>query len=483
MIDMKNSSEFYASIDIGTQNVVILVGKILTSGKLFIVAKSVVKVNQNAVVRGEIKKLDIKDSINTALEEIRKSYGYDIKSAFVALSGQHIVCEKHSGYRYLNNADGAVEKQDIEELYLNMENLKFDSGKAVISILPQSYILDDEEQSDPLFMIGNKLEGIFNIVIGDNKIISLFERVLKECNVDISKKTLSSIASSKAVLMEGEMEQGVMVVDIGAGTTDVAIYADDSLKYLGVIPIGGNIINKDIRTIGILEKYIEKLKVNQGNALSSTVDENISIALPPIGKLSSKEVSQKVLSNIIEARCVDIITYLIDILETTGLKNRLISGIVITGGCGNMKNINLLFEKYFDCYVRVASPIENVDEISYEYIEDPMYSTAIGLLLDGIESEFPSIVVKQEKSEPKLVIEIEVEPEEADLFTGNEKEPITQEEENPNDDQEENQEEAIEVSEESEEPEEPTQTMDDKPKKNMFGDFGKKLKKFITEIE
>lgn len=467
MIEMKNSSEFYASIDIGTQNIVILVGKMLTSGKLLIVGKSVVKVSQNTVIRGEIKKLDIKDSINKALEEIRKSYGFDIKSAFVALSGQHIVCEKHSGYRYLNNTEGAVEKEDIDELYMNMESMKFDSGKAVISILPQSYILDDEEQSDPLYMIGHKLEGIFNIVIGDNKIISLFERVLKDCNVNISKKTLSSIASSRAVLMEGEMEQGVMVIDIGAGTTDVAIYADDNLKYLGVIPLGGNIINKDIRTIGILEKYIEKLKISQGNALSSTVDENNSIALPPIGKLSSKEISQKVLSNIIEARCVDIITYLIDILETTGLKNKLISGIVITGGCANLNNINLLFEKYFDCNVRVASPVESVDELSYEYIEDPMYSTAIGLLLDGIENDFPSLVFKQELVQEGSDIEVnrtaeeEVVVEEKDLFSENEK--VLEPE--------------IEQEQEVEEP------IEEKPKSTMFKDFGKKLKKFMTEIE
>lgn len=400
-----SSADYFASIDIGTSNIVILVAQKLTNGKLRIVAKSCIATKPNTMVRGEIKNIEIIKSIKEGLDEISKNYGLSIKSAYVGLSGQHIVCEKHTGNLFIRNSEGAVEEHDIDNLMASMRSMKFDPGKDVISILPQTYVLDSVEHTNPIGMLGNRLEGIFNIVIGDKENITLFSRILKKVNVSVSNLLLSSIASSRAVLIDGEKELGVMVVDIGAGTTDISIYYDNNLKYMGVIPIGGNIINRDIKTTGILEKYVEKLKVCYGNAMSSTVDPNLTISLPPVGRTAGKEVSAVALSNIIEARLMDIITFLTDILNTTGLKNKLTAGIVLTGGGANIKNIDKLFEQHFDCQIRIASPTEYVDEDYFQYIEDPIYSTAVGLLLEGQQSGEQSVVeLFKEEAEVELVV-------------------------------------------------------------------------------
>ena len=462
---MTKLPEYYASIDIGTQNIVVLVGKPLNSGKLQIVAKSVIKTNNNAVDKGEIKSIDIEKSISAALDEIKNNFGYVIKSAFVGLSGQHILCKKEHEYIFIKGSEGAVEQEDLDCLYQNAKGRKIEPGKEIISILPQTLILDGEELVNPIGMLGNKLEGVFNVVIGDKANISLFSRVLSKCNIEISQTTLSSVASSKAVLEEGEAELGVMVVDIGAGTTDVAIYIDNNLKYLGVIPIGGSGINRDIRSIGVLEKYIERLKIAYGNALPSTVDENLTIALPSVGRAKGKEVSVLNISNIIEARFIDIIAYLVDIINNNGVSNKLLSGIVLTGGVSNMLNIESLFSRYFSCDIRVSTPIESVDEISHELIQDGKYATAVGLLIEGISSGKESVVEQFIPAPEEIPEEQETEEEialihgQGDLFS-------------EQDDSDETTEDPIE---EEEEPK--------APKKSFFDSLGSSLKNFISKID
>ena len=207
---MTKLPEYYASIDIGTQSIVVLVAKPLNSGKLQIVAKSVVKTSYNAIDKGEIKNVEIEKTIAIAIEEVKINFGYNIKSAFVGLSGQHILCKKEHEYIFVKGVDGAVEKEDLECLYHNAKGRKIDPGKDIISILPQTFLLDGEELDNPLGMLGNKLEGVFNVIIGDKANISLFSRVLSKCDIEISQITLSSVASSKAVLEEGEAELGVM---------------------------------------------------------------------------------------------------------------------------------------------------------------------------------------------------------------------------------------------------------------------------------
>lgn len=406
--------KLHASLDIGTQNIVVLVGKLLLSGKLQIIAKSSVKTSKNSVSRGEIKSLEIVSSIKKALDLIKINYNLDIKSAYVSLSGQHISSIKHSTSKFIKNKDGAVEEIDLNELISSIKDIKIEAGKAIISALPQSYVLDGSELSSPIGMLGNKLEGVFNIVLGDQHNINLFSNVVSKSGISIAETILSSIASTRAVIYDGEQELGVMVVDIGAGTTDVSIYVDNSLKYLGVIPVGGNLINNDIHTIGILEKDIEYLKIYHGNALASKVDEHICIELKSIGRVGGKEIPKITLARIVQARCIDFITHIIGILNSTGLKSRIRSGIVLTGGVANLENIGELFEKYFDCPIRIATPNEHVDEISYDMIEDPMYSTAVGLLLEGIdgsglsEVEYCNITSEENSIiEPEDIIEIQ----------------------------------------------------------------------------
>ncbi len=478
---MINCKDCIASIDIGTQNIIILVGKKLVSNNKFqIIAKSVIPNKPTHMLRGEIRNLDIVQSIENALEEIRINYDLNIKSAYVGLSGQHIVCEKQRGYVFVKNPEGAVSERDLNELNDSMRNYKLEPGKEVISILPQTYILDGVELVNPLGMIGSKLEGEFNIIIGDQKQIELFDRVLKKCKLGISDIILSSIASSRSVLYEGEEEMGVMVVDLGAGTTDVAIYADNNLKYMGVIPIGSNMINRDIKSIGIMEKYIERLKKTHGSAFSANVDENTVVALPGVGRNNGKEVSLLDIANIIEARNVDIIHYLVDILNSTGMKNKILSGIVLTGGGANMKDIDLLYQKYFDCEIRVATPCEQVDEQYWDMIEDPIYATAVGLLLEGAESSRKCLVEEyiptpEELENSELVLKEDNSTTKESSLELFEEEPEEQPAEQIIQEQEEIEEEKVEEEEVVSEPKE--------KKQSVFTSLGNKFMKFVNEIE
>lgn len=388
----RNCSKYHAAIDIGTQNVIILVGKILSTGKIQIVAKSLVEVAKDSVKRGEVKSYTVVGAINSALDVIRTEYSLEIKSAYISLSGQHIESIEQHGYEIISNAEGAVEEADLEKLTLSMFDAKVKPGNSIISVLPKSYIIDNVVQTMPIGMLAERIDVVFNLVCCDDKCKEFLTNTLSKCGIKIENIILSSIASSRAVLYDGEQELGVIVVDIGAGTTDVAVYLDNNLIYLGVIPIGGDIINKDIRTIGIMSKHAESLITNHGNALASSVDPNIVIELPTANKHANNEISKIVISNIIQARIYDILVYLAGIVNSLEIGDKLNSGVVITGGVAKIENIDKLFKKYFKCPVRIASPTDNVDEVSEDLLADSRYSTAVGLLIEGIDNKGQSRV-------------------------------------------------------------------------------------------
>ena len=397
---MEKEANYIVAIDMGTSNVVTLIGKKAEDGKISIVASSCVK--SNGMARGDVKNTDqIVNAVKESLLAIEKEYGIKVCEAYVGLSGQHIKCEQHSGYVSVTNREGEVREDDVLRLSDDMRNISVPPGEVIIHILPQNYILDDDPDiSHPVGMVGKRLAGVFNIITGDKNNLALVDRCMRRADVNIVDVILNSLASAEAVLVDDEKELGVAVVDIGGGTCDICIYYDKTIRYLGVIPIGGNIINKDIKSCGVLERLVEKLKVKFGSAMSDSVPENQVITLPSINSTPSKEISQKTLASIIEARMMDVIERLEEIIERVGYKGKLSGGIVLTGGGAQLKDLDKLFARHLKCEVRIAFPDLYVTADSVEKVNSPMYSTAVGLLLKGAVIGRPTKTIAFKKSKP-----------------------------------------------------------------------------------
>lgn len=397
---MAEVTNYIVAMDIGTSNVVTLVGEKMEGGKIHIVSSSITP--SAGIARGDVRNVEqIVSSIEKSIDQIAEESNIKICEAYIGLSGEHIKCSLHGGYVFVKNKDSEVSRADVDELSESMRNVKVDPGQTIIHILPQNYILDgDSDISQPVGMIGKKLEGRFNMVMGAKENLSHLERCLNRSKIGITEVILSSLASAEAVLLDDEKELGVIVVDIGGGTTDVCIYYDKTVRYMGVIPIGGNFINKDIKSYGVLERHVENLKVKFGRAVSDLVPDNKIITLAGINNIPSKEISQKTLSSIIEARMMDIVEKLIEILDDLNYRDKLKGPIVLTGGCANLQDIDKLFEKHLGRDVRIASPSIYVSEESIKKVSQPQFSTAVGLLLKGMVVGRPTKVITFDKPRP-----------------------------------------------------------------------------------
>lgn len=377
---------YYAAIDIGTSNIIALVGRQSSDNKMEIIAESTIP--SNGVVRGDIRNTnDVVAGVTHAVEKIESEYGIKILEAYVGLSGQHIKFMQKDGYVSINNKEGEVTSDDVIRLSKEMNNITIPPGEAIIHILPQSYCIDDDSDViEPIGMVGNRLNGVFNIITGNNDRLMLIKRCLNRAKVDMKTIILSSLASAEAVLVDDAKELGVVVVDLGGGTTDVAIYHDKTMRFLGVIPIGGEVINKDIRAMGVLERLVEKLKIKFGAAFSDDVADNQVIKLQG----PSSEISQKDLAMAIEARVMDIIENLEKMIDSAGYSGKLKGGIVLTGGGAQLKGIDKLFARHFKCTVTIAKASLYITNDSKEIVDSPAYSTAVGLLLRATQIGKPS---------------------------------------------------------------------------------------------
>lgn len=380
--------DYYVAIDLGSSNVVVAVGEKTQDNALRIVDLAVTPVKGQGVSCGEIKNIEsVAKSIKEALEQIENRLGIKITEAYTGISGHHIKCAKHSYFVYVGQ-DGEICEQDIVRLKDSMYNVQPPEGETILKILPQNYIIDDrEEATNPVGMFGKKLEATFNFIIGNKAAVSRLEKALLKVDVKQLKMFLNPLLSAEAVVLPDEKELGVAVIDIGAGTTDICIYCDNTIRHVAVIPIGADIINRDIRAYGILERYVEDLKVQYGSALSAEAASDKLIKIP--GR-TPREISFKNLSAIIEARMKDILDYVMAEIKQSGNDKKLGAGIVVTGGGANLKELDTLIREYTDMDVRIACADIKVSEDSVDKVLDPAYSTVVGMLAQVMDCGYQS---------------------------------------------------------------------------------------------
>lgn len=379
------SSEIIVGLDIGTTKIAALVGRKNEFGKLEILGMG--KSDSVGVTRGVVSHITpTVQAIQRAVEEAENKAGVEINVVNVGIAGQHIKSLQHRGIRMRNSLDDEISHGDIDALVEDMYKLVMLPGEEIIHVLPQEYIVDNEQGiKDPIGMSGIRLEANFHIITGQIAAAKNIYKCVRKAGLEVAELTLEPLASSEAVLSEEEKEAGVVLVDIGGGTTDIAIFQDGIIRHTAVIPFGGNIITEDIKEgCTIIKKQAELLKVKFGSALASENLENDIVAIPGLRGREPKEISIRNLAHIIQARMEEIIEQVYYEIKNSGYEKRLIAGLVVTGGGSQLRHITQLFEFMTGMDTRIGYPTEHL-AAGTEEVTSPMYSTGVGLVIKGFE--------------------------------------------------------------------------------------------------
>jgi len=395
-----NNSDIIVGLDIGTTKVSIIIGKRNQFNKIEILATG--KSVSSGVSRGIVSNIDkTVGSIKLALEEVKNKNNIEINEVVVGIAGQHIKSLQHRGEIVRDNIDIEIGQEDIDKLKENMFKLITIPGEEVIHVIPQEYTVDGEDGiQDPKGMAGVKLEANFHVITAQVGAVRNIMRCVEKAGLTPKELILEPFASAIATLDEDELREGVALVDIGGGTTDVAIFLDKIIRHTAVIPFGGNIVTKDIKTgLSILDKQAELLKIKFGSAMYTDDQENVMVSIPGLRGREPKEIAVKNLSEIIGARMKEIIDLVYHEIKVSGYENKLMTGIVLTGGGSQLKSLQQLVSFITAKETRIGYPNEHLSSESKDLVTSPMFSTGVGLVLKGFENKLVSF--KNDTSEEK----------------------------------------------------------------------------------
>ena len=407
---MRNK-EIAVGLDIGTTKIVAMIGRMNDNGKVEVLGVGVAK--SLGVSKGMVSNITkTVNSIKEAVSKAEESSGIKIEEVTVGIAGQHIRSLQHSDYITRPNHEDVINEEDLKRLVNQVHKLVMLPGEEIIHVLPQDYKVDsDGEITDPVGMYGSRLEANFHVVVGQITSIKNIVRCVKSAGLKLSGITLEPLASADATLSKEEKEAGVALVDIGGGTTDIAIFKDNMIRHTSVIPFGGNVITEDIKEgCAIIERHAELLKEKFGSAWPGENKENEIVSIPGLNGREPKEISLKTLSQIIKARVQEILEHSYLELKHYGCdepKKRLIAGIVMTGGGSNLKHIRQLSEFLTGMDVRIGFSKEHmVGDFAAEF-SSPEYATSVGLLMKALED--CQYEMEEEEMEVSTEISLEVE--------------------------------------------------------------------------
>ena len=397
-----NNSNIIVGLDIGTTKVSIIIGRRNKFNKIEILGTG--KSLSSGVSRGIVSNIDkTVTSIKLALEEIEKKDNIKIRDVVVGIAGQHIKSLQHRGEIVRDNIEIEIGQDDIDKLKDNMFKLITIPGEEVIHVIPQEYTVDGEDGiQDPKGMAGVKLEANFHVITAQVGAVRNIMRCVEKAGLSPKELILEPFASAIATLDEDELREGVALVDIGGGTTDVAIFLDKIIRHTAVIPFGGNIVTKDIKTgLSILDKQAELLKIKFGSAMYTDDQENVMVSIPGLRGREPKEIAVKNLSEIIGARMKEIIDLVYHEIKVSGYENKLMTGIVLTGGGSQLKNLQQLVSFISAKETRIGYPNEHLSSESKDLVISPMFSTGVGLVLKGFENKVSSFQNEDNKIDEK----------------------------------------------------------------------------------
>ena len=380
-------SEIIVGLDIGTTKIACIVGRKNEYGKIEILGYG--KAPSIGVSRGVVSNIEkTVQSIRRAVDEAELKSGVDINFVHVGIAGQHIKSHQHRGNLVRNSLDSEVDQGDIDMLIEDMHKLVMQPGEEIIHVIPQEYIVDKELGiKDPIGMSGISLEANFHIITGQITAAKNINKCVLKSGMNVEDLILEPLASAEAVLSEEEKEAGIALVDIGGGTTDVAIFQDGIIRHTAVIPLGGNIITEDVKEgCSIISNQAEALKVKFGSALASENKEEEIVSIPGLRGRNPKEITLKNLASIIQARVEEIVEHVFYEIQNSGYEKKLIGGIVLTGGGAQLKHIAQIFEFLTGMDTRIGLPNEHLASNVTEELSSPLFATGIGLVIKGLQN-------------------------------------------------------------------------------------------------
>ena len=416
-----NEGKIIVGLDIGTTKVACIVGRKAENGKIEILGYG--KTISTGVRRGVVTNIfDTVEAIKTAVKQASDQSGVEINRVSVGIAGQHIKSLQHRGVLMRDHHDTEISEAELERLRNDTFKINMTPGEEIIDVIRQDTYVDGELATNPVGMLGNKIEANFHVIIGQTSAAKNIIKCIQSAGLDMDYMILEPIASAQAVLDEDEKDAGVVLIDIGGGTTDIAIFKDKKIQHTAVIPFGGNIITEDICSgCSIIKHYAEEVKVKFGSALASENRDDEVVSIPGIRGREPKEISFKSLAHIIQARLEEIFELVKYEIQKAKTDNQLIAGIVLTGGGAMMKHIQQLAEFKTGLEVRIGYPNEHLNQNDMKELSSPMYSTSIGIVIETIarmeHDEFlqASKKAEEERNSSKLPVEPIVEtPEQAE---------------------------------------------------------------------
>ncbi len=383
-------NEIIVGLDIGTTKIACFVGMRAENDKVKILGFG--KTESIGVEHGVVKSItSTAESITKAVNEAADQAGVDIEEVWVGIAGQHIKSNPSHGSVIIPPEHTLIEKEDVERLEKEQYNIQLPPGEQIIHVFAQQYIVDREPLSreiKPVGVAGKVLEADFHMVTANVQNLQYIKYAVEHAGLKIKGVVLEPLASSKAVLDDSDRAAGVAMVDIGGGTTDIAIFKEGIIRHTSVLPLAGNAITNDIRQgCNILKKQAESLKVKFGSCLVQAGSESDVISIPGIRSQAPREIYVKTLAGIINARTKMIMEQVDYEIKLSGTEKKLIAGVVLTGGGAQLKNIKDLCELITTTDTRIGIPNEHLDpeSVSYAELAHPMYATGIGLVLYGLE--------------------------------------------------------------------------------------------------
>jgi len=394
-------SPIVVGLDIGTTKIACFVGRKNEHGKIEIISMG--KSESLGVGRGVVENIDktVQSILNAVkITESNQEGRLKIANVNVGIAGQHIKSMQHRGIYNRRDRHGEISQKDIDRFIEDMYNMVMAPGEEIITVIPQEYIVDNlNEIKEPIGMPGSRLEANFHIITGQVHNVMNIRKCVDRAGLKVKDIILEPIASADAVLSDEEKEAGVVLVDIGGGTTDVAIFQDGLIRHTAVIPFGGNIITQDIKEgCKIMQKPAEALKVGYGCALATEAKDNEVVCIPGLRGRQPKEITMKNLASIIQARMEEIIDLVYYEIKNSGYQKKLIGGIVVTGGGAQLKHLPQLFEFMTGMDTRIGYPNEHLANTNnLAELASPIYSTGIGLVMKGFETAKESVSMTEQE--------------------------------------------------------------------------------------
>ena len=376
---------YTVAVDLGSSNVVVAVGEKAAEGQMEVA--SIVSKPVEGVNAGKIENIElVSRAIREAMSEAEEQLGIRITVAYAGISGDFVRCARHTDHVFVYDPQNGVNQKDVDALFDRMRNVQAPDDETIMERVPQNYVVDDnQEVKNPVGSFGKKLSSTFNFILCLRTPMQRLDMALKRLGIKMLGVTSNAIATAEAVLLPDEKEEGVAVVDIGGGVTDVAVYYRNVVRYIATIPMGAMAINRDIRTMSVPEKHVESLKQKYGSAVADLAPEDKLIRVNGRTAREAKDILLRNLATVIEARATDIAEFVLQEIRDSGYAGKLAYGIVLTGGSAKLKDVDELFRRVTGMDVRIASAETGVAEESREKVVDPAYATAVGILLKGAE--------------------------------------------------------------------------------------------------